>query len=220
MKTAMIPARLGSQRLPRKNLQEIEGSPLIAWAIRRCQRAGCFDEIWVNAEAAEIAEREGAKFHRRPAQLAENDATSEQYIHQFLQNHECEFLFQVHCTAPLLLHKDIRHFVWAMAASDRDVFLGCVLEQVECAMNGEPVNFTFAEKADAQELTPIQRVTWALTGWRAASFLKAVDAGQAPTYAGKVGFYPLDRLSSHLIQTEEDLDFARALWSFRHEKKD
>ena len=56
---AMIPARMGSQRLPKKNLAPIDGVPLITQAIRKCKAAGLFDEIWVNSEHpafGEIAE--------------------------------------------------------------------------------------------------------------------------------------------------------------------
>jgi len=47
---AMIPARMGSQRLPKKNLALLDGVPLINRAIWICRAAGCFDQIWVNFE--------------------------------------------------------------------------------------------------------------------------------------------------------------------------
>ncbi len=80
MKIAMIPARMGSQRLKRKNLRELNGVPLITRAIRKCISANIFDEIYVNSEHpafGEIASKEGVNFHRRPEKLADNTATSE-----------------------------------------------------------------------------------------------------------------------------------------------
>lgn len=218
---AMIPARLGSQRLKQKNLRQIDGVPIIGWAIRKCRAAGCFDEIWVNSEAEvfeEIAEREGARFHRRPAELANNQATSEQFVHEFLTKHACDYLVQVHSIAPLLMAAQVAEFVEGFTGSDFDVMLSCTLEQIECAMDGRPVNFTFAEKTNSQELTPIQRVTWSITGWRRATYMEAFEAGRTATYAGRVGFWPLDRLSGHIIKTEEDLQLAAALWQWRNEK--
>jgi CMP-N-acetylneuraminic acid synthetase len=47
---ALIPARMGSQRLARKNLRELGGIPLIVRAIQKCRDCGEFDEIWVNSE--------------------------------------------------------------------------------------------------------------------------------------------------------------------------
>ena len=63
---AMIPARMGSQRLIRKNLRTLAGVPLVTRAIRKCQKAGVFDEVWLNSEDEafeRIAEAEGASFH-------------------------------------------------------------------------------------------------------------------------------------------------------------
>ena len=217
-KIAMIPARLGSQRLKQKNLREIEGAPIIAWAVRRCLAAGCFDEVWVNSEAdifGEIAEREGVRFHRRPAELANNVATSEQFVHEFLNCHECEWVFQVHSIAPLLTARQIREFVQAAAAGPYDAMLSCTLEQIECAMDGRPVNFSFDAKTNSQELTPIQRVTWSISGWRAAVYQEAFLAGRTATYAGRVGFWPLDRLAGLIIKTEEDFQMVAALWPMR-----
>ncbi|MEN6626801.1 MAG: cytidyltransferase [Candidatus Sumerlaeia bacterium] len=219
MKTiAMIPARLGSQRLKQKNLREIDGAPIIAWAIRRCKAAGIFDEIWVNSEAdvfAEIAEREGVSFHRRPAELANNVATSEQFVHEFLTRHNCAWLVQVHSIAPLLTSDQIRGFVEAMVAGDFDAMMSCTLEQIECAIDGRPINFSFDAKTNSQELVPVQRISWSITGWKAVSYQNAFDAGKCATYAGRVGFYPIDRLAGLIIKTESDLEEAQALWPLR-----
>ena len=219
MKIAMIPARLGSQRLKQKNLREIEGAPMIAWAIRKCKMAGCFDEIWVNSEAdvfGEIACTEGVNFHKRPEELANNVATSEQFVYEFLTRRSCEYLFQVHSIAPLLTPPQVKEFVEFMITHDNDALLSCTLEQIECAMDDKPVNFTFSEKTNSQELRPIQRVTWSITGWRAATYRTAYERGQTATYAGKVGFFPLDRMAGHIIKTEEDIALAIALWKWRY----
>ena len=214
MNIAMIPARMGSQRLKQKNLRELAGVPLLARAIRKCQAAGVFDEIWVNSEHdtfGEIARAEGAHFHKRPDELANNVATSEQFVHEFFHAHPCDRMFQVHSIAPLLSAADTTAFVQAMESGGFDVMLSCVHEQIECAYENTPVNFTFAEKTNSQELKPIQRITWSITGWTRATYLAAADAGKTATYAGKVGFYPIDRLGGHIIKTEEDLQIAEAL---------
>ena len=47
----MIPARLGSKRVPRKNLRLINGRPLISYNIETAVKSGVFDEVYVNSEA-------------------------------------------------------------------------------------------------------------------------------------------------------------------------
>lgn len=210
----MIPARMGSQRLKKKNLRELDGVPLISRAVRRCQAAGVFDEIWINSEHPDfgpVAEAEGARFHQRPEALGNDQATSEQYVHEFLKAHPCDWLFQVHSIAPLLGAGDIRRFVEFTTDSGHDVVLSYVPEQIECAMDGEPVNFTFAEKTNSQDLTPIQRITWSITAWRMEPYVEAFEAGRCATYAGDVGFFPVSAVSGHVIKTEHDLRLAEAL---------
>ena len=211
---AMIPARMGSQRLAKKNLRELQGVPLIVRAIRKCHEAGCFDEIWVNSENAEfgpIAEAEHARFHQRPEELGNNSATSEDFVTEFFQAHACERLVQVHSIAPLLTAAEVRDFVAAWKAGTHEVMLSCIEDQIEVAFQGLPVNFTFAEKTNSQDLAPVQRITWSITGWTRTTFLGAKAAGQTATYAGSVGFFPVSAISGHVIKTQTDLDVAEAL---------
>lgn len=211
---AMIPARMGSQRLKQKNLRELGGVPLLVRAIRKCKTAGCFDEIWVNSEHeafAALAAEEGVEFHRRPEALANNSATSEQFVHEFLVAHPCERVFQVHSIAPLLTAAEVEAFVAAMVGGGQDTLLSCTHEQIECALDGKPVNFSFTQKTNSQELRPVQRVSWSITGWRRDAYLAAFEAGKTATYAGAIGFHVLNRLAGHIIKTEEDLRIAEAL---------
>jgi pseudaminic acid cytidylyltransferase len=55
MKVAVIPARGGSKRIPRKNIKVFSGKPMIAWAILAAQKSGLFDHIIVSTDDDEIA---------------------------------------------------------------------------------------------------------------------------------------------------------------------
>jgi len=78
MNVAIIPARGGSKRIPRKNIKNFCGKPIIAWPIEAAKASGCFDRIIVSTDDKEIA----AVAHAlevetpflRPAELA-NDFT-------------------------------------------------------------------------------------------------------------------------------------------------
>ena len=56
MKLAVIPARGGSKRIPRKNIKKFCGRPMIAWPIEAARESECFDRIIVSTDDAEIAE--------------------------------------------------------------------------------------------------------------------------------------------------------------------
>jgi len=74
---AIIPARGGSKRLPRKNLLPFLGRPMIAHTIETAHACRCFDRVVVSTEDPEIAEAgriAGAQISARPASLATDTA--------------------------------------------------------------------------------------------------------------------------------------------------
>jgi len=78
MKITVIPARGGSKRIPRKNIKDFSGQPMIAYAIRAARESQLFDRVIVStddSEIADIAKNFGAEVpFTRPAELA-NDYT-------------------------------------------------------------------------------------------------------------------------------------------------
>ena len=76
MRLAVIPARGGSKRIPRKNIREFSGKPMIAWSIEAALQSHCFDRIIVSTddeEIAEVAQAHGAEVpFMRPAELSDD----------------------------------------------------------------------------------------------------------------------------------------------------
>jgi N-acylneuraminate cytidylyltransferase len=77
---AIIPARAGSKGIPRKNLRQICGLPLIAWSILQAQHSKLIDSVFVSSDGDEIldvAERFGAVPIRRPTEFSGDTVSSE-----------------------------------------------------------------------------------------------------------------------------------------------
>lgn len=76
MKLAVIPARGGSKRIPRKNIRPFCGKPMIALSIEAALQSGCFDQVIVStddAEIADVARAYGADVpFMRPAELSDD----------------------------------------------------------------------------------------------------------------------------------------------------
>lgn len=213
----MIPARLGSQRLKKKNLQEINGKSLLEIAIHKCVESEVFEEVWVNTESdifGDIALENGVNFHKRPKELASDNATSEDFIYEFLSKHDCTHVVQVHSIAPLLTVDDIRKFAKEISHSDSHVFLSYEPIQIECSYKEEPVNFSYDTKTNSQELSPVERISWAITGWEKSQYLNSYESGGCATYSGKIKYIPVSKLANHVIKYEEDLDIARLLFNY------
>ena len=214
MNIAMIPARMGSQRLKKKNLQPFCGMPLIEFAILRCKEAGVFDKIIVNSEDiefAEIAEKNGVEFYHRDSVLADHNATSEDFIADFFEKILEYNVFQVHSITPLLTSAKIKEFVQYCNVNQYDTVLSCIEDRIEVAYQGKPVNFSFDQKTNSQDLIPTQRITWSITYWRRDTFMKAHNELNCGTYSGQVGFFTVPFYSGFAIKTLEDLKAAQAL---------
>ena len=72
----VIPARGGSKRIPRKNIRQFAGKPIIAWSIEVARRARCFERIIVSTDdldIAQVAQQYGAEIpFLRPQEFSDD----------------------------------------------------------------------------------------------------------------------------------------------------
>ncbi len=115
MTVAIIPARGGSKRIPRKNIRCFAGRPMIAHSIMAARQSGCFSRIVVSTddqEIAEVARHYGAEVpFMRPAALADDFATTVQVMAHavdMLALDKAELVCCLYATAPLVSPDDIR----------------------------------------------------------------------------------------------------------------
>lgn len=81
---ALIPARGGSKRLPRKNILPFAGKPMIVWTIEAAQESGLFDRVIVTTddnEIADIALQFGAEVLMRPLRISNDKASLIDVVH-------------------------------------------------------------------------------------------------------------------------------------------
>ena len=115
MNIALITARGGSKGLPRKNILQLCGKPLIAWTINAALRSNNIDHVYVSTEDEEIATISrlcGAKVIPRPMNLAEDGTSSEPVIEQsikYLLNKQIKVqnVCLLQPTSPLRTHEHI-----------------------------------------------------------------------------------------------------------------
>jgi CMP-N,N'-diacetyllegionaminic acid synthase len=207
---AMIPARLGSQRVPKKNLRLLNGKPLIAYVIETAKAAGCFDEIYVNSEAeifGEIAEDLGVKFYKRPAALASNTTINDEFAIDFVDHVSGDILVQLLPTSPLITAEEIRGFVDEMTNKKLDTLVSVSPHQIACVYEGQPVNFKQMEPhRSSQTMTPVYSYATVLMGWTYPSFKDHMKRlGYAYHGAdGRTGYFPLSGYSTLDVDHEED----------------
>jgi pseudaminic acid cytidylyltransferase len=117
MNIAVIPARGGSKRIPRKNILPFLGKPMVAYAIEAARASGLFEHVVVSTDddqIAEVAERHGATVpFRRPAALADDQTITVPVIGHAVQwftdqGHAVAAACCIYPCVPLLQPQDLR----------------------------------------------------------------------------------------------------------------
>ena len=127
MKIAVIPARGGSKRIPRKNIKDFCGKPMIAWSIEAAKTSGLFDHIIVSTddvEIVEVAKQWGAETpFMRPDELSNDYAgTTEVIAHATQwaldQGLDVDAVCCIYATAPFVQVEDLQRGLEALESGD------------------------------------------------------------------------------------------------------
>ena len=116
MKVAIIPARGGSKRLPRKNIVPVLGKPILSYPITAAQESALFDAVIVSTDDEEIAESArstNARVVERSTELAHDRATVVQVCLDVLEvlrheNQLPDYFCCIYATALFITPDDLR----------------------------------------------------------------------------------------------------------------
>jgi len=113
----IIPARGGSKRIPRKNVKDFLGKPIIAYSIEAALKSGLFDEVMVSTddqEIAEIAKQYGASVpFMRSGATANDYAGSDEVLREVLREYkkigrEFDVICCLYATAPFVTVENLK----------------------------------------------------------------------------------------------------------------
>ena len=211
---AMIPARLGSKRVPKKNLRMLGDKPLMAHVLETACASGLFEAVYVNSEA-EILERlarsYGAKFYRRPAELASDSATNDQFALDFMNAVPCDVLVQVNPTSPFLTIDDLRRANALFEKEGADTVLSVKELRVEGVFRGAPINFAPTQQMPpSQQLEPIYVFCNGILAWRTEVFRRNMARHGCAVYGGEDRTRYCVLTGAGTIDIDSDQDFASA----------
>lgn len=128
---AIIPARGGSKRVPKKNIKPLNGKPLIYYSINSALQSQHFDKIIVSTDDEEIKEisiKFGAEIVERPSNLAEDDSSTIDVIFHVLdvlkkKSYEPTLLVLIQPTSPLRDNEDIDNAIRLFLKSKCDILM-------------------------------------------------------------------------------------------------
>lgn len=165
---AVIPARGGSLRLPRKNLLLLNGEPLIAHTIMQARRTRAIADVFVSTDDEEIASTArhyGAGVVRRPPELSTDIASSESALIHAIGEIErvggrtYSAVVMLQCTSPLRFPGDIDAAVRLFESERADSLVSaCPTKNFYWRKReglAEPTNYDFRNRVRSQDVEPL-----------------------------------------------------------------
>ena len=134
---AIIPARGGSKRLPRKNVLELCGKPLIAWSIEAGLKSKYIDKLIVTSDDEDIlsiSEKYGSDIIKRPEELSNDTATTFDALKHTIDNLEkYDYIVLLQPTSPLRNEKYLDEAIELLEQKNADAVISV------CEMDHSPL---------------------------------------------------------------------------------
>jgi N-acylneuraminate cytidylyltransferase len=228
MTVAIIPARGGSKRIPRKNIQLFHGKPIIAYAIETAIESALFSRVIVSTddeEIAQIAKNHGAEVpFLRSEENADDFATTSSVLLEVLEQLSTsgELYTSACCiypTSPLIDSKDLKHANEQFIKNKYDVLISCVAYSFPIQRSFQLNNKTFnvelnqpdAINQRSQDLIKNYHDAGAMYFFNVQKFKAAKSL-----WEGNIGAFELSELKVQDIDTLEDWKIAELKYSILH----
>jgi len=167
---AIITARGGSKRIPKKNIKEFCGKPIMEYSIKAALEAGVFDEVMVSTDSEEIAEIARAAGARVPffrsEKTSDDFATTADVILEVLENYKAlgqtfEYAVCIYPTAPFVTADKLKEGLKVLEEKDANLIMPVVAfsfpPQRGMVLAGDEIKPKWPENRNkrSQDLEPI-----------------------------------------------------------------
>lgn len=218
---AIIPARGGSKGIPKKNIIDFCGKPLLAWSIEHAKGASLINEVYVSTDDAEIAntaEKYGAKVVKRPSEISGDTAKSEDALKHVVSevqkdNHEkIDYVVFLQATSPLRETRDIDNAINKIIEDKADsLFSGADLKDfcIWKNTNGilDSVNYDYRNRGRRQDFGEQYVENGSIYVFRPEILFE-----QNNRLGGKIAISKMEFWKSFEIDEPEDLDFCKNIF--------
>ena len=211
---AIIPARGGSKRLPKKNIRLLKNKPLIAWTIQAALNSKYIDKVIVSSDSEEILKKSikfGADIILRPTDLATDRSSSFSVIEHILNkiNKSFDYIILLQPTSPLRNNEHIDSALDSMVNKSADAIIS-VCEEVHSPLlsntlprNNSMVNFLrdIKHEARSQDLPKFYRLNGAIYIYNIKKLLKQ------KTLFFKENIFAFKMKRKHSVDIDDEFDF-------------
>ena len=213
---AYIPARLGSERIPKKNLRPLGGEPLVNHVARTALRSSRLERVYLNTESAEIAAAVssiGVEVYARDPRLATAQVTTDEILYDFARAVPCKTIAVINPTAPFLTVETIDHVLEQAERFGPEVTLFTTTRlKKHLIVQGAPGNFSTAGKSPrTQDLPPFDYINFIMLTIGREKVLRHYERCGYCLYVDPLAFVPMSGIECHDIDEEDDFLIAEAI---------
>lgn len=212
-----IPAREGSKRVPKKNLREMNGKPMISYSIEALLKTKITENIYVNTDSDGIIEfvktnYPKMKIYLRDKELCNDNAKSDQFNADIIDKLKPDTLIMINPVCPLIDAEDITQALEKYRKSDCDTLITATSTHMQTFCDGIPVNIdTTKPLAPSQDNPIITTLNWAITIWEASSFIERMNKNGFAVWGSKISFHEIEEFKAVKVSEERDFKFAEKL---------
>lgn len=216
---AIIPARGGSKGIPRKNVLQVAGKPLVVHSIEQARHSKLVSRVVVSTDDDEIAgvsEAAGAEVVRRPADISGDKATSESALMHVLAElmesgkYRPDLVVFLQCTSPLRKEGDIDEAITSLQSQQADSLLSVSPSHrflwAEKDGQATSLNYDFRHRPRRQDMAPQYVENGSIYVFRPEVLLQGGNR-----LGGKVALHVMDEDASWDIDTPFDMRVAEML---------
>ena len=213
---AFVPIKLNNQRLPGKNVMDLDGAPLCTYIFDTVAQLHEVERkyVYCSDEAIIPYIPSGMEFLKRDKYLDGNEVKGLEIIDYFVKEVDADIYLLTHATQPFTRLESLRLGLKMVLSGEYDSAFSAVKLQDYLWMDGKPVNYNMKDIVRTQELKPFYLETGAFFIFRKEVF---TQLGQ------RIGEKPyiceLDPLEATDIDTKEDFNFAKVVARYLKEKR-
>ena len=205
---SFIPIKLNNQRLPGKNLKELNGRPLCDYIFETIKGISQIDEKYVYCSDEKICEYipEGIKFFKRSTDLDGFHVKGLDIIAKFVEDVDADIYVLTHVTQPFTKSESLIKGLEAVLSGEYDSAYRSKKIQDYCWYKGQPFNYDMKDIVTTQNLEPIYMETGAFY-----IFTKEVFTRLHQRIGEKPYMCVIDQLETVDIDEAEDFEFAKVV---------
>lgn len=159
--TALVPSKLSSVRLREKNIQKLNGKPLLNYALSTLESIDSINKIVLQSSTEKILDYlledySKLKFQKRPTELDLDESSPQDWIRYFCDSDDCDYVVLLHITSPFISAHTILECIESIKSSQFDSSFAAIKYQNFAWFKGEPLNYEVKKPIPrTQDLEPI-----------------------------------------------------------------